>query len=158
MNNSYPDSFRLNCVGKIPCNNNFNVCENKNNKSPMIIENDQLIDEKKNKNKSYNNISNISNRNITDKAALSTTTHCLPYSTPNKVIQTNKINFKPTDNKSWSNQRGYGNILVATYDRENNIKGSVHPYHRIYPLKQPYDGPADIYNAWRMSKIDLKRK
>tara|TARA_B100001093_G_scaffold346014_1_gene330658 strand:+ start:777 stop:1235 length:459 start_codon:yes stop_codon:yes gene_type:complete len=151
MNNSYPDSFRLNCVGKVPCNNNFDVCDNTN--KPVIIENDKIVPEQK---KQFTQ-QGYQQGNVR-KASLSTTTHCLPYDGPKRVIQNNLIDFKPVNNRSWSNQRGYGNILVATSDNQNNIKGSVHPYHRIQPLRQPYDGPADIYNAWRMSKIKLNRE
>ena len=44
MNNSYPDSFRLNCVGKVPCNNNFNVCDDTN--KPIVIENDKIVQDR----------------------------------------------------------------------------------------------------------------
>jgi len=150
MNNSYPDSFRLNCVGKVPCNNNFNVCDNTN--KPVIIENDKIVPEQKKQ------FTQQYQQGDVRKPSLSTTTHCLPYDAPKRVIQNNLVDFKPVNNHSWSNQRGYGNILVATSDNQNNIKASVHPYHRIQPLRQPYDGPADIYNAWRMSKIKLNRE
>ena len=148
MNNSYPDSFRLNCVGKVPCNNNFSVCDTSD--KPVVIENDKIVPDQR-RNQRIEDRQNYQG-GMVRRQSRSTTTHCLPYDTPKRVIQNNLIDFKPVDNHSWSNQRGYGNILVATVDNQNNVKGSVHPYHRLQPLKQPYDGPADIYNAWRMNK------
>ena len=148
MNNSYPDSFRLNCVGKVPCNNNFSVCDNTN--KPVVIENDKIVPDQR-RNQRIEDIQN-NQQGMVRRGSRSTTTHCLPYETPKRVIQNNLVDFKPVDNHSWSNQRGYGNILLATVDNQNNVKGSIHPYHRIQPLRQPYDGPADIYNAWRMNK------
>tara|TARA_B100001093_G_C26837431_1_gene1019015 strand:+ start:585 stop:1052 length:468 start_codon:yes stop_codon:yes gene_type:complete len=148
MNNSYPDSFRLNCVGKVPCNNNFSVCDNTN--KPIVIENDKIVQER-GRNQTEMRQDDYQ-QGMVRKGARSTTTHCLPYDAPKRVIQNNLVDFRPVDNHSWSNQRGYGNILLATADNQNNVKGSVHPYHRLQPLRQPYDGPADIYNAWRMNK------
>ena len=37
--------------------------------------------------------------------------------------QSNNVDFTKTYNKSWSNTRGYGNIVVGTHDTCNNIQG-----------------------------------
>ena len=117
MNNSYPDSFRLNCVGKVPCNNNFSVCDNTN--KPVVIENDKIVPDQR-RNQRIEDIQN-NQQGMVRRGSRSTTTHCLPYETPKRVIQNNLVDFKPVDNHSWSNQRGYGNILLATVDNQNNV-------------------------------------
>ena len=36
---SYPDAFRINCVGKLPCNTNYNACSDE----PIVLENRKPI-------------------------------------------------------------------------------------------------------------------
>ena len=59
------------------------------------------------------------------------TTFTQPNSVPSKVIQDNTVNFDLKNNHSWSNSRGYGNVVVGTYDSCSNIHGKVHPWHRF---------------------------
>lgn len=125
----YPEAFKLNCVGQLDCNNNYSVC----GKKPIILENNEVKDD-------------------------TTTTHCLPYEIPKRVIQNNDVDFDIKNTANWSNTRGYGNIVVATNDTCNNVHGRIHPWNRIYPLGKPYSGPADIKNAWNVNKVKLNRK
>lgn len=62
------------------------------------------------------------------------TTHSQLMEAPSKVIQDNSVNFSLQNNHSWSNSRGYGNIVIGTYDSCSNIHGRVHPYNRIPKL------------------------
>ena len=123
---SYPDAFRINCVGDVSCNNNLSICENK----PVVLENNKPV---------------------------STTTACLPYKAPKEVIQDNKVDYSFSNSNTWSNTRGYGNIVVGTSDNNNNIHGRIHPWNRITPLSSPYDSPAVVKNAWSMNKIKYNR-
>ena len=47
----------------------------------------------------------------------------------------------------WTNQRGYGNIVVATIDNKNNVVGSVSPWNRIPALTYPTDTQVNPANA-----------
>lgn len=102
---SYPDAFRINCVGKLPCNTNYNACSDQ----PIVLENRKPIQE-------------------------SSTNHCRKYSTPINVIQDNQVDFTINNDKMWSNYRGYGNIHVNSSDKNSNIVGRLHPYNRIPAL------------------------
>ena len=137
----YPDSFRVNCVGTLPCNNNRKFCDLSN--EPVVIQNGNVVSEE-----------NSQNIQKPVKSVNSTTTHCLPYGAPKRVIQSNEITEKPKWSHSWSNVRGYGNIVVATNDDCTNIHGKVHPYNRIHPLSMPYDGPAVIKDAWKLNEAE----
>jgi hypothetical protein len=140
----YPDSFRVNCVGTLPCNNNKQFCDH--SKGPVVIQNGAVVSEERSSEK-LNKIDN------------SSTTHCQSYGTPQRVIQDNEIKEKPNWTHTWSNVRGYGNIVVATNDSCNNVHGRVHPYNRITKLSMPYDGPAVVKDAWKMNKAEhLKEK
>ena len=59
------------------------------------------------------------------------TTFTQPNSVPSNVIQDNTVNFDLKNNHSWSNSRGYGNVVVGTYDSCSNIHGKVHPWNRF---------------------------
>ena len=141
----YPDSFRVNCVGTLPCNNNRKFCDV--SKEPVVIQNGNVVSEE-----------NSPQVNQPINKASSTTTHCLAYKAPQRVIQDNEVNFKPQWAHSWSNTRGYGNIVVATNDTCNNIHGRVHPWNRIQPLSMPYDGPAVVKDAWKMNEAENLKK
>lgn len=41
-----------------------------------------------------------------------TTTFHQPYGTSNRVIQDNNVQFELQNNHSWSNSRGYGNLVI----------------------------------------------
>uniref|UniRef100_A0A6C0JIA6 Uncharacterized protein n=1 Tax=viral metagenome TaxID=1070528 RepID=A0A6C0JIA6_9ZZZZ len=128
---SYPEAFKLNCVGKLPTDNTYSVCQQK----PIILEN--------------NNLAQGSNYKPQG---------CPTYEPPREVIQSNNVDFTKTYNKSWSNTRGYGNIVVGTHDTCNNIQGRVHPWNRINPLSSPHDTPVVIKDAWSMNKVRHVRK
>ncbi len=64
----------------------------------------------------------------------SKTTHQQESSLPSKVIQDNSVNFPLKNNHSWSNSRGYGNIVIGTFDSCNNMHGRIHPYNRLDKL------------------------
>ena len=148
----YPDSFRVNCVGTLPCNNNRQFCDS--SKNPVVIQNGIVVSEESSSDvlNTQNTQSPLLKNEI--NAGDSTTTYCQAYGVPERVIQDNEINQKPNWSHSWSNQRGYGNIVVATDDTCNNIHGRVHPWNRIAPLSMPYDGPAVIKKAWKMNKAE----
>lgn len=122
---SYPDAFRLNCVGKISCNNNHDICQD-----------DKNINKK------------LEKRSLEQPKLSHQTTHCLPYKAPREVIQDNSVDFKFSNTNTWSNTRGYGNIVIGTSDLQNNIHGRVHPWNRINPLSSPYQTPVVVKNAW----------
>ena len=77
---SYPDAFRLNCVGKLPTDNNYSVCQQK----PIILENKNIVEQGNNR-----------------------TQDCPSYNPPQNVIQDNHIPKASVSNKSWSNVRGW---------------------------------------------------
>ena len=133
---NYPDSFRVNCVGNLPCNNNKRFCDI--SKKPIIIENNNVVEE--------------------DIQHHTTTNYCKKYSQPMKIIQDNLVTEKPKSSHSWSNQRSYGNIVVGRHDTCNNVHGRVHPYNRIFPLSEPYIGPAEKKDAWALNKVKINRK
>ena len=124
---NYPDSFRINSVGELPCNNKqINVNSNK----PIIIENNNLIE-----NDTINKF----------------------YNSPNNVTQDNTVSEESKSTHSWSNQRSYGNIVVATHDTCNNVHGRIHPFNRLHALSEPYIGPAVKKDAWNMNKVKVVR-
>ena len=140
----YPQSFRANCVGTIPLGKNNNTCSGNKpfcdlSKHPIIIENDKIVSEEQ------------AFEKMPGMVRQSTNSHCQAYGHPQNVIQSNEIHEKPQWSHSWSNQRGYGNIVLATNDTCNNVHGRVHPYNRLTALKQPYEGPAVIRDAWKIN-------
>ena len=139
---NYPDSFRVNCVGQLPCNNNKRFCDV--SKKPIIIENNNVVEEENNK--------------MADRSGNTTTNYCANYNPPMRVIQDNIVVEKPQSAHSWSNQRSYGNIVVGTHDTCNNVHGRVHPYNRLFPLSEPYMGPAVKKDAWALNKVKINRK
>lgn len=124
---SYPDAFRINCVGKLPTDNNYSICKQK----PIILENKNVVEEGNQK-----------------------PVKCQPYNPPTSVIQSNLVPKNAVSNKSWSNSRGYGNIVVATHDTENNMHGRVHPYNRLRPLTKPYQTNVEVNDAWAINKTN----
>lgn len=137
----YPDSFRVNCVGTLPCNNNRQFCDH--SKAPVVIQNGKVVSEESSAEKITKPMNNESS-----------TSHCQAYGVPERVIQDNEIKEKPKWTHTWSNVRGYGNIVVATNDSCSNVHGRVHPYNRIKALSMPYDGPAVVKDAWKMNKAE----
>ena len=135
---NYPESFRVNCVGKLPCNNNKKFCDV--SKKPIIIENNDVRE---------------NNGRVNDNT---TTNYCQNYAAPINVINDNIVREKPKSAHSWSNQRGHGNIVVGTHDSCNNIHGRVHPFNRIFPLSEPHIGPAVKKDAWALNKVKINRK
>ena len=123
---SFPDAFRINCVGKLPCNTNYNNCSNK----PVVLENNRVIHE-------------------------TNTTHCKKYSVPKNVIQDNIIDYNVSSVHTWSNARGYGNIVVCNNDSNNNILGRKHPYNRIPALHHEYSGLKN--HAWNNNKDEYNK-
>ena len=85
------------------------------------------------------------------------TTNCLPYKAPKSVIQNNNVEFNFSNSNTWSNTRGYGNIVVGTSDNQNNIHGRIHPWNRIHPLSTPYNTPVVVKDAWAFNKIRYNR-
>ena len=146
---NYPDSFRVNCVGELPCNNNKQFCDV--SKKPIIIENNNVVEN----NNGIKNNNRIKNNRINNTT---TTNYCKPYKAPIRIIQDNKIIETPKSAHSWSNQRSYGNIVIGTHDSCNNVHGRVHPFNRINPLSEPYIGPAVKKDAWALNKVQIKRK
>jgi hypothetical protein len=63
-------------------------------------------------------------------------------------IQTNEIDFKQESFHTWSNQRGYGNIVAGTSNHQGNIMGKVAPWNRLPAMKHPYDTLVQIDSAW----------
>lgn len=120
---SYPNAFRVNCIGNTSCNNNYTVC----------------------KDQTYIN-NKLQQRRLPQQ-----TTHCLPYQAPKQVIQNNNVDFQFSNSNTWSNARGYGNIVIGTSDTQNNIHGRIHPWNRIHALSSPYQTPAVVKNAWAMN-------
>jgi hypothetical protein len=74
-----------------------------------------------------------------------TTTFNQPHGIPGCVIQDNKVQFDLKNNHSWSNSRGYGHIVIGTYDSCSNIHGRIHPWNRIRPLNSKRD-PSELSN------------
>ena len=142
MENNYPSAFNTGCVKNIQCNTISSSCKNTSSKfinTESLRSKDVKIKKNKRSSKSGSKIYNSDN---------SQSLYCLPYSAPSNVIDSNLVDFEPTDSHSWSNQRGYGNIVVATYDTCNNIHGKVNPWNRIPKATNPYSSPADIKMAW----------
>lgn len=121
---SYPDAFRLNCVGKLPTDNHFSVCQQK----PIVLENNNVVQQ-------------------------NSRSGCSSYNPPQNVVQDNAIPTNKVSNKSWSNVRGYGNVVVATHDTQNNVHGRIHPWNRITPLNNPHDTPVVVKDAWSTNRI-----
>lgn len=127
---AYPQAFTINKVGDLTCNNNFYYVDNS---LPIMMDERRVV------------------------PAMSTTTHCQAYRPPMEVIQDNTFPSPHFNERSWSNHRGYGNIVVATHDTCNNIRGRVHPWNRIPKLDMPYSGPAVIEDAWNLNRVKTSR-
>ena len=142
MSNSYPDVFQKNCAGAYWCDTpvkgcNLSMSKKVSGKKKVVAESENVMSE--------DSLVNVT----VDR---SSTIHCLPYKPPSKVIGNNTVNFKTVNTHSWSNQRGYGNIVTATNDTCNNIHAKVKPFNRIEPLSAPFFTNADVKMAWRSSK------
>ena len=75
--------------------------------------------------------------------------YCMPDRAPQPSNQTNVWGQPQEAFHSWSNQRGYGNLVVATNDVNHNIVGRVSPWNRLIPLPLPTDTQVDIQMAWK---------
>ena len=141
MNNSYPDVFKTNCAGAYWCDTPAKGCNINKIKSNKVVKKQKVVSESILAEDAENVLVNDNS-----------TIHCLPYEAPTKVIGNNKVDFKTVNSHSWSNQRGYGNIVSATNDTCNNIHAKIKPWNRIEPAHSPYFTNADVKMAWRASK------
>ena len=76
-----------------------------------------------------------------------TTIHTSPFNRRLDVIQDNHVGpeqFKHT----WSNQRGYGNIVFAKNGKDNKPKINVKPYNRLNRMDCPYSTDVNVQSAW----------
>jgi len=124
---AYPDSFTTTCIGHLPCGA-MQFCTTRN--APVVVKNGEPV--------------------APSKISYETQTpQCLPNRAPCRIIQDNVVDFPAETRHNWSNQRGYGNIVVATNAEQcNNIYGKVYPWNRIPPLSQPTDTQVDTQMAW----------
>jgi len=125
MYSNYPEAYNQNCNinEQIPCKNSNNFCKKTSTK---FIYNKNKSIPKTNYNPNPNYYKN------SDKK-------CKKYKRPVVVLNNdNVVKYTSTNSHSWSNQRGYGNIVIASNDTCNNIHGTVNPWNRI-PLE---------YNKW----------
>lgn len=67
---------------------------------------------------------------------------------PLSNIQTNEVDYTQQSFHSWSNQRGYGNIVAGSSNQTGDIMGKVSPWNRLPSMKHPYDTLVNIDNAW----------
>jgi len=133
----YPNIFINNCAKDISCNTNLNnSCKNGLNN----INNEM---KKLKKTKTAQEKMDIKKGNIDKEKGLI----CQEYSSPYD-ISNNNINFNLLSNHSWSNQRGYGNIQVSSFDDCNNLKGKIFNWNRIPKQYNPYSSPANVNMAW----------
>lgn len=95
---------------------------------PIIKENDRAIPENMQKSKDD-----------------TTTTFNQSHGAPKCVIQDNKVQFDLQNNHTWSNSRGYGNVVVGTFDSCSNIHGRIHPWNIIRSLNTKRD-PSKLSN------------
>lgn len=72
-------------------------------------------------------------------------------------IQNNHVDYPLNSYHTWSNQRGYGNIVVGTNDANHNIFGSIYPWNRIPQLQSPYDTFVKIENAWSTKPMNCSK-
>jgi hypothetical protein len=72
--------------------------------------------------------------------------------------QDNKVDFTPNSYHTWSNQRGYGNIVVATNDSSNAIRGSINPWNRLPPMEKTFDTFVRIESAWATNPMNCNSK
>lgn len=134
MYNNYPNIFKDSCAKKnISCdtNSNFscrNGLDNINNELKKLKE---------------ENSKNKPKRMDREKGTI-----CADYNSPIDITENNSINFNLLNNHSWSNQRGYGNIQISSFDSCNNINGEVFNWNRIPKQYKPYSSPANVYMAW----------
>jgi hypothetical protein len=63
-------------------------------------------------------------------------------------IQTNEIDYPQESQHTWSNQRGYGNVVFGTSNPQGDIMGKVSPWNRLPSMKHPYDTLVQIESAW----------
>ena len=122
--NKYPNVFNDKCQSKIKVNcPDENMCKlNNYDKLKLQLVNDSSETKKFQLHPYNQSMSNCG------------------YKTPelNNIVSENKIDYKLSSNHTWSNQRGYGNIIVGNLDTCNNIHTRVHPYNRIDRLNYPF--------------------
>lgn len=126
MYNNYPNSFKENCAKKMECDNSSKTCKN----SSVYIKKELNKLKKSNDNKNNSK------------------TQCIEYSNPKKEIKENIINFDILSNHTWSNQRGYGNIMLGSNDNCNNLNNKIYNWNRIPKQNNPYSTPANVDMAW----------
>ena len=117
---SYPQAFQIPCLCNSTCKNNFCHCTSPKCKCTSSKQ----------------------------QMGYFTTTHCQPFGPPTNVIQSNIVETADETKHVWTNQRGYGNIVIATIDNKNNVVGSVSPWNRIPSLTYPTDTNVKPSNAW----------
>ena len=124
MSNSYPNVFQKSCVKKLPCNKPSKCLIHNDREKKRIYENDRIhmLRER------FDPISKIG-VNLKNSCDDKISNKCIPYNQPSKLIKNNKINYSIKNSHSWSNQRGYGNIIVAKSDTCNNIHTKVKSYN-----------------------------
>lgn len=121
---NYPQAFNNTCLCASSCNNNICKCTNSTCKCSKNRQREPYF----------------------------TTAHCQPFSPIMNIIQDNKVDFTSECKHNWSNQRGYGNIVISTQDNCNNVLGRVAAYNRIPTLSLPTSTNVDPQYAWSNKK------
>jgi len=128
---SYPDIFSHSAVGSLMTSFNPSLVQND---SPLNVSGSLI-----------NGSKQLWNDPMTQQEFQ--TIHRLPFGIPQNVIQDNTVNYEV--NHSWTNHRGYGNLINAHLKPDGVISARVAPWNRMPPLTIPYSGPAEGTNAWR---------
>ena len=124
MQGNYPDVFNNSCIKNVECQTHTSNCKKKK-------------------------LSTFNVKSTKPKVISKPTSHhnqCLNHSKllNESIVNDNKVDFDTSNNPSWSNQKGYGNIVVGTFDDCSNIHNKYYNWNRIPALTKPYSSPADV--------------
>lgn len=134
MYNNYPSVFNKCNKVKISCDQTNKTCFNGSKNIKNQLNNLKIAE--KNEKKKLKNMDKYLNSN------------CKNYNSSLEIINNNVIDFNFDENKSWSNQSGYGNIIIQSNDQCNNLNGRMHHWNRIFQLPKPYSTNVNTRMAW----------
>jgi len=105
----------------------------------------------------YNHYSNafqntFNNQISSSQKRLNGTNNCTPFC-PLYADNNNKVG-PSLQYQKWTNQKGYGNICVKSYDPNNMVTDNCYPYNRLQSLSTAETSPADTNMAWSKKMLD----
>ena len=159
---SYPGIFDTKCVSdkKIECLSTGYCNQDIPNKDYHLTKNEETLKEEQIKKMNINSLDNDKIMYVHPYNPALTYKSCKKgsYDTPKQILNNNYLLDEPHTSHTWSNQSGYGHIIIGSFDSCSNVHTKVHPYNRLDPLPFPHNGIVDEkLSPWNTNNVVTKR-